>query len=52
MYAQCFNYANWSGSIKIPAIMQYAKKFARFSSEVLEHSNIDNEMLSYRPYFI
>lgn len=32
LYTQCFNYANWTGSIKIPAIMQYAKKFARFCS--------------------
>lgn len=26
IHNQCFNYANWNGSIKIPSIMQYAKK--------------------------
>lgn len=31
-YAQCFNYVNWTGSIKIPGILQYAKKCAKFSA--------------------
>lgn len=51
MYSQCFNYANWTGSIKIPAIMQYAKKFARFCSEVLK-GNISDDGLANRLYFI
>ena len=36
IYSQCFNYVNWTGSIKVPGILQYAKKCARFNTEVLE----------------
>ena len=40
IYSQCFNYANWSGSIKIPAILQYAKKCAKFSAQVMEGKEV------------
>jgi len=36
IFSQCFNYVNWTGSIKIPGILQYAKKCAKFSAEALE----------------
>lgn len=36
MYTQCFNYFNYSGSIKVPAILQYAKKLSRFLTDVFE----------------
>ena len=52
MYSQCFSYANWTGSIKIPAILQYAKKFSRFCSEVLGPINIENDELCQKPYYI
>ena len=51
IYAQCFNYSNWSGSIKIPAILQYAKKCAKFNAEVLEGKDVAPSVLT-RPYFI
>ena len=51
IYHQCFNYANWSGSIKIPAILQYAKKCARFNAEVLAGDDV-NENFDNKPYYI
>ena len=36
VYTQCFNYVNWTGSIKVPGVLQYAKKCAKFHAEVLE----------------
>ena len=34
IFSQSFNYVNWTGSIKIPGILQYARKSAKFISEV------------------
>jgi len=30
LYTQCFNYMNWSGSVKVPGCLQYAKKLSTF----------------------
>jgi aubergine len=39
IFDQCFNYFNWTGSIKVPAILQYATKAVKFCSEVLAPGN-------------
>ena len=33
LYTQCFNYMNWSGSVKVPACLQYAKKLSTFMGQ-------------------
>ena len=49
-YLQCFNYANWSSYIEIPAILQHAKKCARFNAEFMEGKEV-HRFLFNRPYF-
>ena len=33
LYTQCFNYMNWSGSIRVPSVCQYSRKIANFVSD-------------------
>jgi hypothetical protein len=51
IFNQCFNYVNWTGSIKIPGILQYAKKCARFACEVLDGGVVREEVFG-RLYFV
>jgi hypothetical protein len=51
MFSQCFNYVNWSGSIKIPGILQYAKKCAKFNSEYMDQTKV-SESLERVLYFV
>jgi aubergine-like protein len=44
VYGQCYNYVNWSGSIKVPGILQYAKKCAKFHSEVMEDQRLSSTL--------
>ena len=44
IYSQCFNYVNWTGSIKVPGILQYAKKCARFNTEILDVKKLSEEL--------
>ena len=52
VYSQCFNYVNWTGSIKIPGILQYAKKSAKFNSEILGGIMVENRELKSKMYYI
>lgn len=38
IYSQCFNYMNWTGSIKVPGILQYAKKLGMFVGQYYNES--------------
>jgi len=40
LFSQCFNYANWTGSIKVPGVLQYAKKCSRFNSDALDNNEV------------
>lgn len=51
VFSQCFNYVNWTGSIKVPGIMQYANKCAKFNSEVLENRDLCDD-LQNKLYFV
>ncbi len=50
-FSQCFNYVNWSGSIKIPSILMYAKKCARFNAETLNGSSVVDSLVN-KLYFV
>lgn len=51
MYTQCFAYVNWTGSIRFPACLQYAKKLSQFVSEQIDESLTDDK-LNNSLYFI
>ena len=40
LYSQCFNYSNWSGSIKVPGVLQYAKKLGAFMGQYVSQESV------------
>ena len=51
IFSQCFNYVNWTGSIKIPGPLQYAKKLAKFAAETLNGNGV-KENMDTQLYFV
>lgn len=51
LYSQCFNYMNWSGSIKVPSALQYAKKLGTFVAQYLNQET-KMESLERNLYYI
>lgn len=41
IYSQCFNYMNWSGSIKVPGVLQYAKKLGTFVGQQVNQPSVE-----------
>jgi len=50
IFAQCFNYMNWLGSIKVPAVMQYAKKLGTLVGTQVQQKSVDD--MKNQLYFI
>lgn len=44
MFNQCFCYANFTGLVQVPAILQYAKKLAQFVSQAPFEQALDRKI--------
>lgn len=51
MYTQSFNYMNWSGSVRVPSVLQYATKLCNFIGEHI-NKNPDTTRLNDHLFFI
>lgn len=51
LFNQCYNFANWEGSIKLPNVLHYAEKCAKFNGEVLRSKEV-NENMENSLYYI
>ncbi|KAL4487083.1 hypothetical protein ABPG72_001535 [Tetrahymena utriculariae] len=46
-YFQTFNYYNWQGPIRVPAVMKYAEKLAKYTSDTIlgaAHEDLTNSL--------
>lgn len=51
IYCQSFNYMNWSGSVRVPSVLQYATKLATFVSDHISQAP-ETDQLNELLYFI
>ncbi len=51
VFAQCFNYPNYTGAIRQPGILQSAIKCTKFGAEVLSNLQVPEKFKLY-PYFL
>jgi aubergine-like protein len=51
-YSQCFNYMNWSGSVRVPSVCQYSRKISTFVAENIKDFKDSDSRINERLYFI
>ena len=44
IFTQCFNYMNWTGSIKVPSVLQYAKKLSMFAGQYMSDEKVGSNL--------
>jgi len=50
-YQQCYYYWNWTGAIRVPAILKFSEVCAKFNSTNMDDSKIKDSVKG-SPYFI
>ena len=51
LYIQSFNYMNWTGSIRVPSVLQYAEKLAKFAGDSI-HEELESNQFNDHLYFL
>lgn len=51
LYSQCFSYANYTGAIRIPSLLQHVMTCTKFNAEVLQNTEVPEQFRMY-PYYI
>lgn len=53
-YNQCYNYFNWSGSVRVPAVLQDANKLSKLFSEIGDElvTETKNSDLKNKAFFL
>jgi aubergine-like protein len=43
-YEQCFNYPNWQGAVKVPAVLQCANKLSKLVGESIQRNVTEGDV--------